>query len=444
MSAGAVDPGNVPALLMLGDCVERMADLPADHFDAVVTDPPYELGFMGKGWDRSGVAFNPATWAAALAIAKPGAHLLAFGGSRTFHRLAVAIEDAGWELRDTVLWLYGSGFPKSRNIGKALDKLAGAEREELGRAHVGKGNHRGAGFNHAGGREGVPVTGPATDAAKQWDGWGTALKPGWEPVIVARKPFRGSVEKNVLEHGTGALNIDGCRVAGPAGDGFWAGDEGHGKRAELGSTNWTPEGGRKVDGGDGTALRWPANVAMDEEAAAMLDAQAPDVGARAPASGPSATTLDIFGAYAQRSEVFHGDSGGASRFFYCAKASRAERDAGLEHLRDSTLARSGGAQGAEARGEEYDAAQGIGLNAVSKVKNHHPTVKPVDLMRWLCRLVTPPGGVILDPFCGSGSTGLAARAEGFRFVGIEKDPSYYAIARARVVEMGSLFAEPAE
>lgn len=353
--------------LRLGDMRETLAAMPECSVDAVVTDPPYELGFMGKAWDSSGVAFDPATWAACLRVLKPGGHLLAFGGTRTVHRIACAIEDAGFEIRDQIAWLYGTGFPKSLNVSKAIDKAAGAKREVVGPVIYADGRVRrnatprnGSGRYNLTMRDGVDPdrqrAAPATEAARQWDGWGTALKPAMENIVVARKPLQGTVAANVQAWGTGAINIDGCRIG-------------------VGSI--VPGGGRSARGsygggvyGDGiadapaaphTAGRWPSNVLLDPEAAAALDAQS-------------------------------GDADSASRFFYCAKAGKAERGQA----------------------------------------NTHPTVKPVDLMRYLCRLVTPPGGTVLDPFAGSGTTGIAAVLEGFAFIGVELLPDHAEIGRLRI------------
>jgi DNA modification methylase len=359
-----------------GDCLDVLPTLDAASIDAIVCDPPYGLGFMGKAWDH-GVPGAP-FWEAALRVAKPGAHLVAFGGTRTFHRLACAIEDAGWEIRDCLSWLYGSGFPKSHN-------------------------------------------GP-------WGG--TALKPAWEPIILARKPLDGTVAANVAAHGTGALNIDGCRIAGPPSQG------GERRGTYLGIMNddgWQPKPGvidRSMASG-----RWPANVVLDEDAAALLDAQSGDVGAASPVRGtePSAASTGmITGTRARVSGPFHADTGGASRFFYCAKASRAEREAGLDGMPMRRLDR-----------ETYDPAYRdahSGEGRKSETRNHHPTVKPVALMRWLVRLVTPPGGLVLDPFAGSGSTGVAAMREGFPFLGIEREVAYVEIARRRIADA---MAQPA-
>lgn len=316
--------------LHLGDCRDVMASMEADSIDAIVSDPPYGLSFMGKGWDHGvpGVEF----WREALRVLKPGGHVLAFGGTRTFHRLAVGIEDAGFEIRDCLSWMYGSGFPKSHNIG---------------------------------------------------NGWGTALKPSWEPVIMARKPLQGTVASNVAEWGTGAVNIDGCRV--------------------------------------GESGRWPANTILDEEAAALLDAQS---GVSVSAGGISknkGTDSVARGKFKYTEFKNHDDSGGASRFFYVAKASAREREAGLEGME---VRKAGAMSGEETR---EDRPTNHPMRA-----NHHPTVKPIALMRYLVRMVTPPDGVVLDPFMGSGSTGCAAMVEGMRFVGIDITPEYVEIARKRI------------
>jgi len=300
--------------IICGDCLDVMASMPESSVDSIVTDPPYGLSFMGKDWDHGvpGEAF----WREALRVAKPGAHLLAFGGTRTHHRLMCAIEDAGWEIRDCLGWLYGSGFPKSLDVSKAIDKMAGAER-----AHE----------------------------AIQWQGWGTALKPAWEPIVLARKPLIGTVAQNVLEHGTGALNIDGCRV-------------GTEDKLSIGSNKH-----------NGNAI----NFGMKDN----KEAQSQHPQGRFPANLIHDGSDEVEAVFPKN----------ASRFFYCAKASKSERGEG----------------------------------------NNHPTVKPLALMRYLCRLVTPPDGVVLDPFCGSGSTLVGALQEGFRYIGIEKDPDYVNIAYAR-------------
>ena len=372
--------------VLVGDCLEVMAQMEACSVDAIVTDPPYELGFMGKSWDASGVAFRVDVWREALRVLKPGGHLLAFSGSRTYHRMAVAIEDAGFEIRDQIMWVYGSGFPKSLDVSKAIDAAAGAEREILGfRPGVVKGT--GGRYNwhtddQSSGRTFAKDTAPATPEAQRWQGWGTALKPAHEPIVVARKPLIGTVAANVLAHGTGALNIEGCRV----------GTEGGTRGSDYDKTGLFGIGGNgtitQIDAG-----RWPANLIHD-----------------------GSEEVEGF---------FPGDDGAsAARFFYSAKASKRDRDEGLDGFQ---AVRVGAIIGAES-----SMLTGSGNERTTTRANVHPTVKPTDLMRYLCRLVTPSGGMVLDPFTGSGSTGKGAVLEGFRFMGIELSTEYAEIARARI------------
>jgi DNA modification methylase len=413
-------------MLLHGDCLERLRELPACSVDACVTDPPYGLSFMGKKWDYDVPGED--IWRECLRVLKPGGHLLAFAGTRTQHRMAVRIEDAGFEIRDMIAWCYGSGFPKSMDVSKAIDKMDAAEeqrarrfrftewvrstgiiaaqidvltgtrmgghylssasqpaimtREHLEACRMFLGDipewverecdirsvesrnmaarevvgHRDRGFapntnavygDYSGDTR---LTAPATDAARQWDGWGTALKPALEPITVARKPLVGTVAANVLRHGTGGINVDGCRVV-------YDRDADDTRRKPVPSQGWcigSPTSGIMDD----SALqgRWPANLIHDG------------------------------------SDEVVGLTGNSARFFYCAKASKADREDG----------------------------------------NTHPTVKPTDLMRYLCRLVTPPGGIVLDPFMGSGSTGKAAMLDGFRFIGIEREAEYLEIAKQRM------------
>lgn len=384
------------------DCLDAMRDMPAGSVDAIVTDPPYGLAFMGKNWDHGvpGVAF----WQEALRVAKPGAHLLAFGGTRTYHRLACAIEDAGWECRDCIMWVYGSGFPKSMDVAKAIDKAKGVEWDEFtpnpaDRPGNGNGAATSTGWKKPS-RPPKPVV--KSDAAKEWSGWGTALKPAVEPIVVARKPLEGTVAANVLRYGTGAINIDACRV--PTEDnlngGAYCKD---GNRGNLSGDNRDDKGAGMFAPGKTTGEdfvqpsgRWPANLIHDgsDEVLALFPS---GTGASAPLKGtePSRTgTHGIYNAYGPHApSILHDERGGsAARFFYCAKAARSERGEG----------------------------------------NDHPTVKPVSLMRYLVRLVCRPGGLILDPFCGSGTTGVACREEGMDFIGIEREPHYAEIARARI------------
>lgn len=367
-----------------GDCREVLPGI--GQVDAVVTDPPYGLGFMGKDWDAGvpGVGF----WQLVAGAMKPGAHLLAFGGTRTFHRLTCAIEDAGLEIRDCVMWLYGSGFPKSLDVSKAIDKAAGSDRERVpGGVNTKSGQtYTGQGGYVAG--EAISDR-PVTDAAKQWDGWGTALKPAYEPIILARKPLDGTVAANVLAHGVGGLNIDGARIQS--------------------SDVWNPST-RKPSDSIGTFKtktrtteqhaqgRWPANVIHDgsDEVTGLFPDS--DAGPRQDAMTPRRHAGSVqFGYSENRHQFTIGDGGSASRFFYCAKASRSERGR----------------------------------------SNIHPTVKPISLMRYLCKLITPPGGLVLDPFMGSGSTLVAAREDGFRSIGIELNEDYCKMITKRL-EQGLL------
>jgi len=423
-----------------GDCLDVMASMEPNSVDAIVTDPPYGLAFMGKDWDHGvpGAHF----WQEALRVAKPGAHLLAFGGTRTFHRLAVAIEDAGWELRDTVCWLYGSGFPKSHDVSKAIDREAGAEREKV---LATGGLHTNANLNDDGwskiGQASPFMDGPipATPEAARWAGWGTALKPAWEPIIVARKPLQGTVAGNVLAWGTGGLNIDATRVHGNI-DAGWCKTKGNGPKFTGNAYNNGQEYGEQLEKFDASPQgRWPANVVHDgsDEVVAGFPVSTSNGGTK-----PNPTSIGGNGIYGGGKEqaYFHfGDTGSAARFFYCAKASRADRDEGL----DGMEARIASVGNLDAAGRDpTNAANYYGEGAKRRIengetptiarRNHHPTVKPTDLMRWLVRLVTPPGGVVLDPFMGSGSTGKAAVLEGMRFMGIEREAEYLEIARRRI------------
>ena len=416
-----------------------MQTLHPESVDSIVSDPPYGLSFMGKGWDHGvpGVEF----WAEVLRVAKPGAHLLAFGGTRTYHRLACAIEDAGWEIRDCVMWVYGSGFPKSHDVSKAIDKAAGAEREVVGVKENSFGRKPGGGDGWGEAIEGgkasdhvFNITAPATDAARQWSGWGTALKPAWEPIIVARKPLCGTVAENVLTHGTGGINVDGCRVEAAGVPVF--GTSG-GRKFEQ--THTQPDR-RTKQIGTSDAGRWPANLIHDgSDEVVGLFPQSKSTGGQA--SLGAFRNGDVYGKGRDERESRDpgfGDSGSAARFFYCAKASKADRDEGCEGLAAKSRLEDVGN-----KWTTVDYRDGHERSVMAR--NHHPTVKPTALMRYLCRLVTPPGGVVLDPFTGSGSTGKAAIMEGFRFIGIEREAEYVEIAKARIgaaeAGAGPLFAE---
>jgi site-specific DNA-methyltransferase (adenine-specific) len=408
-----------------GSNLDILPTLPDNSVDSIVTDPPYELGFMGKSWDSSGIAYSVELWTECMRVLKPGGHLLAFGGSRTWHRLAVAIEDAGFEMRDSIAWLYGSGFPKSMDISKAIDKAAGAEREVIGTKSVTRDLSEGSWSD----LHGIPnqatevdLTAPATPEAIKWQGWGTALKPAFEPVVVARKPFKGTVASNVLEWGVGGLNIDGSRIGRADGDNSSAGN----RTATFGTQD-------TLSGGDGSGGweqnsggRWPANIILDPYTAELLDEQSGQVGG---GNGAPITAGDFekngrYGIAKGATTQSYADKGGASRFFYVAKASKKDRNEGLgelEAIRHSDRDKADGVGGDNPRNRTNEAKQ-----------NFHPTVKPTSLMEYLIKLVTPEGGTVLDPFTGSGSTGKAALLNGYQFIGIELTEEYLPIIEGRL------------
>jgi hypothetical protein len=472
--------------LILGDCLEKMKEMESNSVDSIVTDPPYGISFMNKKWDYDIPSVE--IWNECLRVLKPGGHLLSFGGSRTFHRICVNIEDAGFEIRDTIMWLYGSGFPKSHNIGKAIDKRGGnnvlnneiAEKLKEARTKrnitlkqademfcngttnyswyegrpkgiripepeefqkivdawpemkeyfdktfpanrpvidvINKARNFDSSYAIPGlGSEttyvDLEITEASTNEAKQWDGWGTALKPAHEPIIMARKPFKGDVATNVLKYGTGAVNIDACRVGN-----------------EVISTHNAPKGtfagGDENRGSDTSSYkehtgRWPANIIHDgsEDVVSLFPNTKSSSGSFKASDYEEKETSTPF---TRGDFEGYGDSGSAARFFYCAKANKKDRNEGCESLEEKNHMRVNAPRNNEDK--KYS----------TKYNNHHPTVKPTELMKYLCRLITPKEGIILDPFMGSGSTGKAAILEGFSFIGIEMDESYLEIAKARI------------
>lgn len=363
--------------LLLGDSLHKLKELPENSIDAVVTDPPYGLSFMGKHWDYDVPTVE--LWREVLRVLKPGGHVLSFGGTRTYHRMVVNIEDAGFEIRDQVQWLYGSGFPKSLNVGKAIDKMNGVELEVVGKGRSGSSSRAYQSEEKSTAGEYLE-----TKSNNEWQGFGTALKPANEPICLARKPLEKglTVAENVLKWGCGAINVDGCRIDIKGDRRSPAGADGKIHRT-TGNTYSEATNGETFDLTQG---RWPANLLLDETAAESL--------------------------------------GEPSRFFYVAKASKRERNAGLEGMPEKES------------GIKNDSGRGFSESDPYKKitnQNHHPTVKPIKLMEYLITLITPPNGTVLDPFMGSGSTGVAAKNLGFQFTGIELNEEYFEIAKKRIV-----------
>lgn len=430
------------ATLYLGNCLDVLPTL--DLVDSVVTDPPYGIGMMGRDWDHGvpGVKY----WEAIMAAMKPGAFLLAFGGTRTYHRLTCAIEDAGFEIRDCIMWVYGSGMPKSYNISKAIDKVSGVDREIVGTRDrrgrydgANRSSDAGNGKSQCDGRDAdVDITLPTTPEAQQWDGWGTALKPAWEPIIVARKPLEGNVASNVLKHGTGGLNIDASRIAiDPEADKSQLRTL---NRSQRNGDSLSNDFGMNSNGGDNPQAvqpqgRYPANLIHDgsEEVVELFPiTKSGTMKAGTPRPREHGSTYSPMAGEASLVDTY-GDMGSAARFFYCAKASKTDRNEGLEDLPDSILARSCQAVAEAKRGNTVESSGGA-FNKARVVKNHHPTVKPTALMEYLIRLVTPPGGTTLDPYVGSGSSPKAGIRSGFKCIGIDDDSELgsFDIACARV------------
>ena len=460
-------------LLLNGDCIEQMQKLKDEgkQIDSVVTDPPYHLtsiverygkdgsapakdkdglyqrqarGFMGKEWDGGDIAFRTDTWKLAYDLLKPGGYLLAFSASRNYHRMAVAIEDAGFEIRDQIMWIYGSGFPKSLNIGKAIDKRLGNEREVVGtieRGSVEDAIAKGVGYTaDPANQNNKKIFGYGTETVtkgnSEYEGWGTALKPAHEPIVMARKPLEGSNIDNVLKYGTGAINIDGCRIQGDDTGGerkittrksrdennVWTDENSGMKQEENHFADADPKG------------RYPANVIHDGSDV-VQDIFPKNKSTRHMSYKRSGGNFIDGIPNQEEKSWFVSEEGSASRYFYCPKTSAEERNRGLESFTAKPMAWGNQAKAELKRGNlDFKGNQGDGSkhNKVAMRLNTHPTVKPQELMKYLCRLVTPKGGVVLDPFMGSGSTGMAAKDEGFDFIGIEKEQEYFEIAEARI------------
>ena len=421
--------------LILGDSVDKLKELDDNSIDSIVTDPPYGLSFMGKKWDYD--VPSQEIFEECLRVLKPGGYLLSFAGSRTYHRMAVRVEDAGFEIRDQIMWIYGSGFPKSHNIGKAVDKLQGNEREVIGtKIHSQKGVKAAEERTTIGaGAFGEPREADITKGTSQYEGWGTALKPAHEPIVMARKPLsEKTVVNNVLEWGTGGINIEESRISYKSKDDMEIRKNTHRETNKLGDGNF---GGGKysqpVESG-----RFPANIILDKEAGKILDEQSGIT-----TSGKVKETKESYEGESNtgfirgvsNSSNQHGGTGGASRFFYCPKTSKTDRNEGLEDFKGKQIG-TYNAHSADLKnygGSSLGAASMSGNNKMPQPKqNFHPTVKPTDLMLYLIRLVTPKGGTTLDPFMGSGSTGKAAVRGGFDFVGIEMNEEYMEIATARI------------
>jgi len=384
------------------NCLEGLKLLDDNSIDSIVTDSPYELGFMGKKWDSTGISYNIEMWKECLRVLKHGGYLLSFGGSRTYHRMACAIEDAGFEIRDQIMWVYGSGFPKSMDINKAItakEKYGNSHSSSIRKARMGedyqptgqKDWHKGMQFETPSNFPDMNSETELTGNAKQWEGFGTALKPAHEPIVVARKPLsEKTVAQNVLKWGTGGINIADCRVE-LNGD-YKSKPNGRPSLTGLGD-NYNPEKANQPD----NVGRFPANLILDEEAGRLLDEQSGTLksgGGNKATKGKTNTNYGIYGKYTpSTTKTYISDTGGASRFFYCAKASKKERGEG----------------------------------------NNHPTVKPLSLIKYLITLVTPPNGICLDPFEGSGTHILACKELGFNYIGFELDKHYCDIANKRLL-----------
>jgi len=382
-------------ILHLGNCLDSLKGMPDNSVDSIVTDPPYGISFMSKKWDYDVPSVE--IWKECLRVLKPGGFLLSFSSTRTYHRMTINIEDAGFEIRDMICWTYSSGFPKSHNISASIDKMYG--HPNRGRAIPTASSYQACDVDQDNKLTSNPVGPyePKTDEAKQWQGWGTALKPSQEPVTIARKPLDGTVANNVLEWGTGGMNIDATRV--PMSDEDYEKlSSGVERIREKGGTmgnSWKNSSDLSGANPVNPAGRWPANFIHDGSQGVL--------------------------------ELFPDVKGSAARFFYCPKASKKDKEEGLDNFDERIQAATYGDIG-PMEGNPRKPNTGH----IQRIRNHHPTVKLTELMKYLCRLVTQPGGIVLDPFMGSGSTGKAAILEGFCFIGCELDEEYLAIAEARI------------
>ena len=428
--------------LYQGNMLDMLEVIDKESIDSIITDPPYELNFMGKGWDNSGIAFQPDTWKKCYEVLKPGGYLLAFGGSRTFHRIACAIEDAGFEIRDTIMWLYGSGFPKSQNIGKMYDKKMGNDRVKIGETKIGKTSlGDGSGWDTSQNMKDIKATGKIdiTKGTSKFEGWGSSLKPSYEPIIVARKPFKGSLVDNVIKYGVGGINIDECRVE-------------HNEPLKTtnrkgiqnyGDFNWNYDTTKNHIASANPKGRFPANTILTydetdfEEVCGGFPISKSKGAFPKKINGKSNITFRSDEERENRIEL--NDSGSASRYFYCAKASKKDRDEGLDEFEEIKCSMMASNDNIDKNGN----FTGMLAGRKTKKRNTHPTVKPTNLMQYLVRLVTPNGGTILDPFNGSGSTGKAVmyenkeRDKNYKYIGIELTEEYLPIAKARIEYVSS-------
>ena len=419
--------------LYQGNMLEMLETIKPNSIDSIVTDPPYELNFMGKGWDNAGVSFQIDTWKKCFEVLKDGGYLLVFGGTRTYHRIACAIEDAGFEIRDTIMWLYGSGFPKSMNIGLAIDKKNGVDNRTGNIKKDGFGSDSDSKiYNVNNGKSKLTKEYEERIAQNQWQGWGTALKPSFEPIIVARKPFKGSLVDNIIENGVGGINIDECRIE-------------HNEKVKLTNRQSRKDGtvfDNNNSGFDNSKLkmasaspegRFPANTILTYDET-DFDEVCGGFPYTKGSSNPRKNSDKNVNTYKFKSCISQndswGDSGSASRYFYCAKASKKDRDEGLDEFEEKNTMCD--------RNPELASANMPQNRSGNLRKNTHPTVKPTTLMQYLVRLVTPNGGTVLDPFNGSGSTGKAVMYENkernkkYKYIGIELTDEYLPISKARI------------